>query len=67
MKGEPGMTLKTLAKLENALGFRMDEGFRYRASKSGSSSVVVSKPSIGWDKSDITDRPAFAVIEGWAA
>lgn len=29
IKGDPGMTLKTLAKIEAALGIRFDQGFSY--------------------------------------
>lgn len=34
IKGDPGMTLKTLARLEHALDMRLDEGFRYASRKS---------------------------------
>lgn len=34
IKGDPGMTLKTLARLEHALDIRLDEGFRYASRRS---------------------------------
>lgn len=33
LKGDPGMTLKTLARLEHALDVRLDEGFMYASRK----------------------------------
>ena len=33
LKGDPGMTLKTLARLEHALDMRLDEGFMYASRK----------------------------------
>lgn len=40
IKGYPGMSLKLLARIESALDFRLDSGFRYEASVSSSSKSV---------------------------
>lgn len=51
IKGDPGMTLKTLARLEHALDMRLDEGFRYasrRSSREHSSEL--------WACPGVTDR-----------
>lgn len=46
LKGYPGMSLKMLAKLEVALDFRLDSGFKYSAQNDGiSDAVELSLPS----------------------
>lgn len=42
IKGDPGMSLKTLARLECALGFRLDGGFHYSITTSSQCSPFSS-------------------------
>ena len=50
IKGYPGMSLKLLARIESALDFRLDSGFRYEASVSGSSKSVSATMNPIYDK-----------------
>lgn len=69
IKGDQNMTLKTLAKLECALGFRLDAGFRYSDEKHSAVSVNMS-----YDKSRLWcptpsrhDLPHFTTMDGGLA
>lgn len=50
IKGDPGMTLKTLARLECALNMRLDEGFRYASQKKTRENAVEL-----WSCSEVSD------------
>lgn len=48
IKGEPGMSLKTLARIEAALDFDLGSGFRYKPAKNAlSDSVNMGRRSFG--------------------
>ena len=44
MSGKGNITLKTIARLEEALGFRLDKGFRYEPVATNSISLEVKVP-----------------------
>ena len=46
IKGDPGMTLKTLAKIEAALGIRFDQGFTYHPEPQNEVAAAAAKPAL---------------------
>ena len=44
IKGNQNVTIRTLAKLENVLDFRLDAGFRYHPAPSGELTASVENP-----------------------
>ena len=48
IKGDPGLTLRSLARIEAALSFRLDSGFRYAVSRVG----IIDSIRIGEHETD---------------
>ncbi len=69
ISGKQNITLGTLAKLEVALSFRMDQGFTYHANKLFMHGFSISvprreeQPELNWSASDWTAATSFSMAK----
>lgn len=65
IKGDPGMSLRLLARLETALDFRLDTGFRRVSLSYSSSSVTLDGPKMQNQWQDRNAAPHTAPRAPW--
>lgn len=61
IKGEPGMSLKTLARIESALDFDLGTGFHYKAEKSSGATASTSNIQESSRASSLANRSKMSI------